>query len=96
MMNIIIDDNYIVDMELYIEKSGKQFEDYLNQYLLLMNNLHSSGIAAGKTADAVAHFIEVAEQMQYLVGDLTENYSETVGNYIRQINEDDQDLFLIH
>jgi hypothetical protein len=93
MKNIIIDDNYTIQMGLYIKKSGKQFEDYLNKYLVLMNNLHSSGIAAGKTADAVARFIEAAEQMQHLVGDLTENYSETLGSYIQQINDADHDLF---
>ncbi len=92
MQEVVVDDNYIIEMSNFFTLQGERFETFLKNYIALMRVVVIDGIQSGKTKDALETYIDIAKELQGNVGDLMEIGTKLTNAYL--IDTDNADEYL--
>lgn len=89
MADIIIDEEYIQEMQNFSKVQGSRFEGILTEYIAVMNELNVEGIVKGQTAETLKMFIETAKSLQGKVQEISELFQQLLESYLSDINDAD-------
>ena len=93
MADIIIEDEYIEEMQSFSKVQASRFEVTLTEYMAVMSTLNAEGIVKGQTADALKMFIETAKSLKGKVQEISELFQQLLESYLSDINDADKELY---
>lgn len=93
MADIIIDEEYVTELENFVSNQGEQFETCLAEYIQILIQVGLQGIVEGKTAEALKNYIGIAMTLKHHVGNTSELAEKMLKNYKIDIDEADSYLY---
>lgn len=91
--DIIVDDDYVTQVGGYCSGSGKELEEFFDEYLTTLGEIASQGIKGGAVHEAAVEFSAAAKKLKGLFESISQTGDEMCKSFVTQINEDDQFLY---
>lgn len=92
-LKIEIDDSYINEMAEYFENQGKQLQDMVDSYIAIMKRVSDEGITKGQIHGTLILLMAYAENLKEVIFSTSTEISNSVKNYIEEIDTQDQYLY---
>ena len=88
-----IDDDYCNAMGQYFINEGKEIEEFLNEYISILESIKSTSIKKGNVANALESYIACAGKIKGQINDIASMAQNHCSKYIASIDNADQYLF---
>lgn len=91
--NLIIDDEYILDVGSDCNRRGIKLEEILEQYLGILKEIQTEALVEGNVAEALVAFVSCVELLKGQIKDLSKSVDDRSYSFIQDVNDADQYLF---
>ena len=88
-----IDDEYCEKMNKYIAETSLRIENYLNAYLVVLDNIKKNAIISGEVSDSLTNYIIYAKNTKGKVNEIAEVTQKHIFTFLERIDLADQYLF---
>ena len=91
--SLIVDDDYCKDMGTFFVNQGRELENFLNEYIGILENINKSAIIKGDVALALNSYILYAKKMKGQINKLSGMAEQQCKKFISAIDYADQYIF---
>jgi len=88
-----IDDDYCTAVGKYCSKQGGYLEEYIKQYITILQGIKKDAIKSGDVAKALDAYIKYAKKLENQIGNISTNAQQQANNFIKAVDNADQYLF---
>ncbi len=93
MTGIIIDDDFVNEMESFMASQGERFENFLGEYMDILIKVSLEGVKGGKTRESLLRYVGLAQQLKGSVGGVSEMGMSILKKYMEDIDAADSFLY---
>ncbi len=93
MTDIIIDDDYVLQMANYMGIQGARLEMLLNNYLSLLQEAIVDGIKNGQTQSTLQQYLTMVQEIQGSIQEISIQGRNTTIRYLQEIDTADEYLY---
>ncbi|TGY39943.1 hypothetical protein E5347_16215 [Clostridium sartagoforme] len=88
-----IDDDYCKEVAEYFSKQGGYLDEYVKQYITILQGIKKDAIKGGDVAKALDAYIQYAKKLENQIGNISANAQQQAKNFIKAVDDADQYLF---
>ncbi|MCR5144632.1 MAG: hypothetical protein K6B67_04920 [Lachnospiraceae bacterium] len=91
--DIQIDDDYCESMKKYYIEQGMKIEEYLSEYITILENISKNAVKKGDVNIAIDAYITYAKKLKGQINNMSNAASNQISNFLKKVDEVDQYLF---
>lgn len=88
-----IDDDYCKDMGEYFEKEGLEIENFIDEYIAILERIKGDAIMKGDVSKALETYIQYAKKLKGQITGISTNAKSQVTKFLSSVDNADQYLF---
>jgi len=93
MADLIIDDEYIKDIGIYIKDFSSKLEAYLDDYVSILNKIKTDAVISGDISEKLEVFIQYSTTLNGLISGVGTEINDTAGVFIEEVDEKDEYIY---
>lgn len=90
---LIIDDEFCRTMGTYFIKQGQQFDQMIDNYISILQNVRNKGIVSGDVATALSSYISYVSKLKKQIGNISFDVNRKINSFLSRVDDADQYLF---
>lgn len=88
-----IDDDYCTEVAQYYSKQGGYLDEYIKQYITILQGIKKDAIIGGDVSKALDQYIKYAKKLENQIGNISTNVQQQANNFIKAVDDADEYLF---
>lgn len=88
-----IDDEYCRAMGEYFEKKGLEIENFIDEYIAILERIKSDAIMKGDVSKALGTYIQYSKKLKGQVTGISTNAKNQTTKFLASVDNADQYLF---